>query len=134
MNAIELINRSDPYFLAIWAVIISIAFVMMLVGCIRCIKFLQAYRRDLITRIKSRRIHKMLSRLGINIPRFIRKAHRTDVEKHLFICQQCPNTEVCDAYFEKGKAIDEKGKAIDETSFCGNYQKLVRFSRHRQNT
>ena len=107
----------DPIALTVWIVVIGISFICMLVKVCKSVNFLRTYRQGLKARIKALRLNRMLVRLGIGLPRYMRKAHPTDIEQHLMACQGCKTTEICDAYLDEGEKIDEK-------SFCPNYTKL----------
>jgi hypothetical protein len=124
MDVIELMGRFEPLLLGIAAVVLSTAFVAMLVQWFRCCRFLRSYRQDLIKSVKALRIHKMLGRLGISNRRYFCKMLSTEVENQLIRCQQCANTAECDA-------VLEGGKSIDESTFCPNFAELSRLSRRR---
>ena len=101
-------------------IIVAVSFVIMLIGITRSFRHVRRYRRDVITRIKSLRIDKMLSRAGTSRTRFLRKAEPRSVEKHLLLCKYCNTTDVCDEYLQKGKDIPED-------TFCPNFRELTRY-------
>jgi hypothetical protein len=107
----------DPFALTIWIVVIGISFVYMLVKVCRSVNFLRTYRQGLKARIKALRINNMLGRVGVGLPRYLRKAHPTDIERHLIACQDCKTTQICNAYLEERIKVDDK-------SFCPNYAQL----------
>ena len=110
-------NYVDPLALSIWAAVIGVALVLICVRLSSCMRVLQNYRRELIGRAQTLRLHKMLTRLGISLPRYLRKARPVDVERHLLICQYCQRTDDCDAYLKQGKDIDA-------STFCANAGQL----------
>lgn len=101
-------------------IIVAVSFVIMLIGVTRSFRQVRQYRRDVIRRIKSLRIDKMLSRAGISRARFLRKAQPSSVEKHLLFCKYCSTTDICDKYLEQGEDIPEH-------TFCPNFRELTRY-------
>jgi len=112
-----------PVSVMVLLAVIAVAFMVMCVGVGRCKRQLHTYRRELSTRAKALRIHRMLERLGIGLPRYLKRAPSIDVESHLLKCASCEDTETCDAYLERGDNADP-------TTFCTNFQELVKFRRH----
>ena len=74
-------------------------------------------RRAVSGRLSMFRIGRMLQRLGISRRRFLGSQSRIRVEKQLFICEHCPDTETCDQYLDEGREIDER-------TFCPNYREF----------
>lgn len=112
-----------PVSVIILLAVIGVAFVVMCAGVGRCMRQLHAYRQELSAKVKALRIHGMLERLGIGLPRYLRRAQSIDVETHLLRCACCEDTQTCDAYLERGENVDP-------TTFCTNFQELVKFRRH----
>ena len=106
---------------------LAILFLLTLIGMHRSASSLRAYRRELIERALGLRIHRMLGRLGISLPRYLRRASPWDVERHLMRCEHCPTTQDCDLYLDEGARLDERG-------FCPNFNELEKLKAwHRAN-
>ena len=103
----------------------GLAFVWMCVGVGGCIRRLRAFRRELSTEVKTLRIYSMLGRLGIGLPRYLRKAHSIDVEKHLLKCRGCSMLPACDAYLQRHQEMHP-------STFCPNFQDLERYIPRRR--
>ncbi len=110
---------------AILLIFIGLAFVWMCVGVGGCIRQLRAYRRELSTEAKTLRIYSMLGRLGIDLQRYLRKAHSVDVEKHLLKCQGCSMLSAYDAYLQRHQEMHP-------STFCPNFQDLERYIPRRR--
>lgn len=115
-------HEFDPLILALWGVVVGVAFVITCIRVCSAARYLRAYRKDLIVRTNSLRIHKMLPRLKISLGRFMRKARPIDVERHLLVCEKCATPETCDAYLSTES---------DRTAptFCPNFGALQGYSR-----
>lgn len=110
----------DPMLLTVWIVVIGASLIYMLVKVCRCVNFLRTYQQDLKARITALRINKMLNRIGVGLPSYLRKADPTDIELHLITCQGCKTTQTCDSYLEEELNISEK-------RFCPNYAHLKKY-------
>jgi hypothetical protein len=75
---------------------------------------------ELLERIKALRIGSMLAHIGIGYSRYLRKASRLTIEKHLFVCRQCKTTNICDECLIEGVSIPEE-------TFCRNYRELIMY-------
>lgn len=106
-------------------IFIGLASVWMCVGVGGCIRRLRAFRRELSTEAKTLRIYSMLGRLGIGLPRYLRKAHSIDVEKHLLKCRGCSMLPACDAYLQRQQEMHP-------STFCPNFQDLERYMPRRR--
>lgn len=115
-------TQVDPLALQIWIAIIAVSFILVLVKVCCSVKWLQDYRRDRNEKIKSLRIHRMLGRLGIKMPRYLRKVPPPDVERHLQACESCTTTEICDTYLNGWQTIEEK-------TFCPNFPELEKYKK-----
>jgi len=111
-----------PVPVVILLAVVGVALVVTCAGMSGCMRQLRAYRGELSARAKALRIHRMLEHLGIGLPRYLGRARSIDVEKHLLRCACCEDTQVCDAYLERGENADP-------TTFCTNFQELVKFQR-----
>ena len=60
------------------------------------------FRENLLNRVKSVRMHKMLGALGIDEKQYTHSHRVNDIEKHINRCRQCANTEQCDSELESG--------------------------------
>jgi len=118
-------SHVDPIALIVWLAIISAFFVFMVIRCRQCLKFLRSYKQDLSERVQALRIHRMLGRLGIKTPRYLRKARAIDVETQLIRCSGCETTDVCDAYLQSDEIIDPH-------TFCLNYSQLKTYGPFRK--
>lgn len=119
-------SHVEPIALVVWLAIIGTCFVFVVVRCSQCLKFLRSYKQDLLERIQALRIHRMLGRLGIKTPCYLRKARAIDVEIQLMKCSRCERVDSCDAYLQS----DEN---IDPHTFCPNYAQLKTYGRIRDN-
>ena len=106
-------------------IFIGLAFVWMCVGVGGCFRRLRAFRRELSNEVKTLRIYSMLERLGIGLPRYLRKAHSIDVEKHLLKCQDCSVLPECDGYLQRHHETHP-------STFCPNFQDLERYMPRRR--
>ena len=106
-------------------IFVGLAFVWMRVGVGGCLRRLRASRRELSTEAKTLRIYSMMGRLGIGLPRYLRKAHSIDVEKHLLKCQQCSVLPACDAYLQRYQEMHP-------STFCPNFRDLERYIPRRR--
>ena len=106
--------------LTILLLVVALAFVGMCFGMRGCVQELREYRRELTERAKALRIHKMLDRLGISLPGYVKRTPSIDVEKHLVKCRCCPDTDACDDYLDHGKNTDPD-------TFCPNFQELRKY-------
>ena len=113
---------SDVHAIAVTVLLIfiGVAFVWMCVCVGGCIRQLRAYRRKLSAEAKTLRIYSILRRLGIGLPRYLRKAHSVDVEKLLLKCQRCSATHACDAYLQGHQDTHP-------STFCPSIQDLERY-------
>lgn len=111
-------NQGSDLVLAICVVVAGVSLVWMIACVFRFQRQMRAYQRDLAARAWPLRIHKMLNRLGIGLPCYLRKASPIEVEKHLLVCEHCTTTHICDEYLKQGKTIDER-------SFCPNARELM---------
>lgn len=111
--------------LALAGVAVTIAFVAMLVQCIRNCCFLRTYHKDLTQRADGLRIQKMLGCLGLSTKGYVRKAFSSEVEMHLNRCQQCATTTQCDAALTNGDTSHAD-------TFCPNFPDLIRLSSRRK--
>jgi hypothetical protein len=96
------------------------AFMAMLVGVVRLCIHNHRCRGELVERIKALRIGGMLEHIGIGHSRYLRKASRLTIEKHLLVCRQCNTTDICDECLIEGKSIPEN-------TFCRNYRELIMY-------
>jgi hypothetical protein len=96
------------------------AFMAMLVGVVRLCIHNHRCRGELVERIKALRIGGMLEHIGIGHSRYLRKASRLTIEKHLLVCRQCNTTDICDECLIEGKSIPEN-------TFCRNYRELITY-------
>ncbi len=115
----------DLFVITAWAAVMGFLFVFLVIRIKHNLKLVQAHQQETIARLKTLRIHKMLSKLGISISHYLRKARITAIERHLFACQQCSTTDKCDDYLNHGKQIDEK-------TFCPNFIELERYRREHK--
>ena len=114
----------DPLIITIWAVVMGVLFTVLLIWIRKSIRMVESHQQDQLSRAGVLRITKMLNRQGIGLPRYLRKARPTAVERHLLACQHCATTEICDAYMERKKQLDEK-------TFCPNFPEFEKYMRHR---
>ena len=112
----------EPHAVAIWTVVILVSFVLMLTRVSASLRHILAYRRELVLRAQSLRMHRMLSHAGTTLSRYLRRARPIDVEMHLLACQNCQMTEFCDRYLDQGEDIDPQ-------TFCPNFVQLARHAR-----
>jgi hypothetical protein len=96
------------------------AFMAMLVGVVRLCIHNHRCRGELLERIKALRIGGMLEHIGIGYSRYLRKASRLTIEKHLLVCRQCNTTDICDECLIEGESIPEE-------TFCRNYRELIMY-------
>ena len=61
------------------------------------------FYQNLLERIKQLRMHKMLQALGVDEKEYTRGNPVNEIEMHMNRCQECGNTEQCDAELEIGK-------------------------------
>ena len=107
--------------LALTGIAVAVAFIAMLVQCVRNCCFLRTYRKDLTQRTDGLRIHKMLGCIGLSTKGYIRRAFSSEVEMHLSRCQQCATTTECDA------ALTRRDRS-QAHAFCPNFPDLIRLS------
>lgn len=88
----------------------------MVVGMCRNIKLLRESRKEMTGKIQSLLLCNMLDHLSISIKSYFRKTSDLDKERHIRICQNCTNPEVCERML--------LGENIDPDSFCPNYHEL----------
>ena len=100
--------------------VLGIVFIVMLVGVIRVCKYSCRCRKAVIERIEALRIDRMLKHAGIKRARYLRKAGRLTIEKHLLVCKHCNTTDICDECLIQGKDIPEY-------RFCHNYRELIQY-------
>ena len=108
----------DPVPVTIWTIVLVISFVLVTARIFANLRYIQAYRRELVMRAKALRIHRMLDRVGTTLSRYLRKTRPIDVERHLLACQNCETTGLCDKYLDQGEGIDPH-------TFCPNFAELV---------
>ena len=108
----------EPLAVAIWTAVIMAAFVFVLIRVCGCVRHLRAYRRELVLKAQGLRIHKMLTRAGTTLSRYLRKAHPIEVELHLLVCQSCETTALCDKYLDQREDVDPR-------TFCPNFVQLA---------
>ncbi len=112
----------EPHAIAIWTAVILVSFVLMLTRVCASLRHILAYRRELVLRTQGLRIHRMLSRAGTTLSRYLRRTRPIDVEVHLLACQNCQTAELCDKYLERGEDIDPR-------TFCPNFAQLATHGR-----
>ena len=112
----------EPLAVAVWTAIIIVSFVLVLTRIVGSMRALRAYRQELILRAQSLRIHKMLTRAGTTLSRYLRRARPMEVERHLLACQNCQTTDRCDKFLDKDEDIDPR-------SFCPNFVELATHGR-----
>ncbi len=112
----------EPLAVAIWTVVIIVSFVLMLTRVWGNLRQIRAYRRELILRAQRLRIHRMISRAGTTLSRYLRRARPIDVEGHLLACQSCQTTDLCDKYLDQVEDIDPR-------TFCPNFAQLATHGR-----
>ncbi len=100
--------------------VVGLAFLGMCFGMRGCLRQLRNYRRELTERAESLRIHRMLERLGVSLPGYVKRTPSIDVEKHLVKCGCCADTDACDDYLAGGKNMDPN-------TFCPNFQELQKY-------
>ncbi len=110
-------NHLDAFPITLLLVVVGVAFLVMCAGMGSCLRQLRNYRRELTTRAKALRIHKMLARLGVNLGGYLKRTPAIDVERQLDQCRCCPDTGACDDFLEGGKETDPG-------SFCPNFRDL----------
>ena len=76
------------------------------------------FREDLLERVQSVRMHKMLKALGINQQQYAYSHRVSDIEKHIYRCKQCANTEQCDRELASGVLKQAE-------SYCPNNSDLL---------
>ena len=116
----NLTNYMDSLPVTILIIVVGLAFLGMCIGMSGCLNQLRDYRRELTERAKALRIHRMLERLGVSLPGYIKRTPSIDVEKHLVNCGCCPDTDACDDYLKGSK---EK----EPDAFCPNFQELQKY-------
>ncbi len=116
----NLMDYVDSVPVTILLLVVGLAFLGMCFGMRGCLHELRAYREELMDRAKALRIHRMLERLGISLPRYVKRTPSIDVEKHLVNCGCCADTDACDDYLERGKDMDPN-------TFCPNFQELQKY-------
>ena len=121
----SLTDHIDSLPLAILLLVVGLAFLGMCFGMSGCLSQLRAYRRELTDRAKALRIHRMLERLGVSLPGYMKRTPSIDVEKHLVKCGCCADTDACDDYLERGKDTDPN-------AFCPNFQDLQKYKSQRR--
>ncbi len=115
----------EPAAVAIWTVVILVSFVLMLSRVCASLRHIRAYRLELVLQAQRLCIHRMLSRAGTTLSRYLRRARPIDVEIHLLACQNCQMTEFCDKYLDQGEGIDPR-------TFCPNFVHLARHAQRRR--
>ncbi len=113
----NLTDSMDSLPVTILLLVVGLAFLGMCFGMCGCLRQLRDYRRELTERAKSLRMHRMLNRLGVSLPGYVKRTPTIDVEKHLVRCGCCPDTDACDDYLERGRNMDPD-------TFCPNFQDL----------
>ncbi len=114
----------EPVAVAVWAAVITISFVLvlMLIRVSGSLRHVRAYRRELVVKAQGLRMHKMLSRAGTTLSRYLRRAGPIDVELQLLTCEHCETTDLCDKYLDQGEDIDPR-------TFCPNFARLTTHKR-----
>ncbi len=112
----------EPLAVAIWTVVLIASFVFVLVRVRGSLREIRAYRRELVLRAQNLRIHRMLSRAGTSLSRYLRRSQPIDVERHLLACENCQTTDLCDKYLDQGEDIDPR-------TFCPNFAQLATHGR-----
>ena len=116
----NLTDYADSLPVTILLLVVGLAFLGMCFGIRGCLSQLKDYQRELAERARSLRIHRMLERLDISLPGYVRRTPSIDVEKHLVNCGYCPDTDACDDFLERGQDTDPN-------SFCPNFQELQKY-------
>lgn len=76
------------------------------------------FRENLLARVQSVRMHKMLQALGINHQQYAYSHRVSDIEKHIDRCTHCANTEQCDSELASGAIKHAE-------SYCPNNSDLL---------
>ena len=76
------------------------------------------FYQNLLERIKQLRMHKMLQALGVDEKEYTRGNQVNEIEMHMNRCQECGNTEQCDAELKIGEI-----KHADQ--YCPNNEDLL---------
>ena len=113
MNIVELLII---VFFAFLAIIIT-------VGLFRSIMLSsrqgEIFYQKLNDRIKPLRMHKMLHALGIDDKKYTRGNPVNEIQMHMNRCQQCSNTDQCDAELETGEVTHAD-------QYCPNNEDLLK--------
>jgi hypothetical protein len=109
-----------------WVVIAVVALLsgVTAVGVYRSASSLRAYRREILDRAEALRIRRMLERLGVKLPNYLRRVASWNIERHLMKCERCQTTADCDRYLDQGANLDPH-------AFCPNFAELKRLGRGR---
>ena len=109
-----------------WVVIAVVALLsgITAVGVYRSASFLRAYRRETLDRAEALRIRRMLERLGVKLPHYLRRVASWNIERHLTKCEHCQTRADCDRYLDQGANLDPR-------AFCPNFAELERLGRGR---
>lgn len=85
------------------------------------------FYQNLLEQIKQLRMHKMLQVLGVDEKEYTRGNQVNEIEMHMNRCQECGNTEQCDAELESGEI-----KHADQ--YCPNNEDLLNSAKKRSSS
>jgi len=112
----SLYNDISPQTLMIMGVVVTILFLVVAFVLFRDTNILIESRRNQEQRIRRLRLGSMLGRLHISMNKYFRRSSDMDQERHIWICEHCPDPEKCERMF--------KGEDIDPKTFCPNINEL----------
>ena len=116
----------------ILAVVVGVVMAVILGGtfltCRRVQNYcaLEAKRDELVSRLRSSRLGRMLRSLNINLRHYVRNVSDGTIAGQMKTCQKCDATASCDAYL-----ADHDHDAARARDFCPN---MHGFDRFRGNT
>ena len=82
---------------------------------------LEAKREELVTRLLDSRLGKMLRKLNISLPEYLRRFPATAISGHMSTCQSCDATSACDSYLSGDPAVTASAR-----EFCPNMSEIER--------
>ena len=116
MNLIEL--NISPLALIGFVLFFIVIFIAMLIRLYRNVRYLRNRKNTQHTKIKDLRLSKMLNYSGIPFTHYLRNTNDLEKERHIWVCENCPNPELCEKVFA--------GENVDVAAICPNHPRLQR--------